>query len=94
MSLSRLNWCSACRTMVRETWKMSAIFCSASLVPGISRRSTMAVVIDSMMRWAVSTGAPRCGRHRARNLLPCGSEGWQGGRGNAGATWLDACVNG
>ena len=32
------------------TLKMSAIFCSASLVPGIRRRSTMAEVIDSTMR--------------------------------------------
>ncbi len=49
-SRSRLNWFSACRTMVRETLKMSAIFCSASLVPGISRRSTMAAVIESTTR--------------------------------------------
>ena len=36
--------------MVRETLKMSAIGCSASLVPGISRRSTIAAVIASAMR--------------------------------------------
>ena len=47
---SRLSWLSACRTTVRETWKMSAMGCSASLVPGISRRSTIAVVIESTMR--------------------------------------------
>ena len=49
-SLSRLSWLSAWRTSVRDTLKMSAIFCSASLVPGIRRRSTIAVVIDSTMR--------------------------------------------
>ena len=49
-SLSRLSWFRAWRTRVRETLKMSAIFCSASLVPGIRRRSTIAVVIESAMR--------------------------------------------
>jgi hypothetical protein len=47
---SRLSWFSAWRTSVRLTLKMSAICCSASLVPGISRRSTMAVVMASTMR--------------------------------------------
>ena len=56
-SLSRLSWCIAWRTRVRETLKTSAIFCSASLVPGIRRRSTMAAVIDSAMRCVMSPGS-------------------------------------
>ena len=44
---------------------MSAICCSASLVPGIRRRSTMAVVIASTMRW-VLPGSSRLRGPRAR----------------------------
>ena len=69
-SRSRLSWFSACRTMVRETLKMSAIFCSTSLVPGIRRRSTIASVIDSTMRsvgpFAVAGAGPGAGNELQR----------------------------
>jgi hypothetical protein len=52
-SLSRLSRFSAWRTSVRETWKISAIFCSASLVPGIRRRSY----------GAAGAGRRCCGQH-------------------------------
>ena len=65
-SLSRLSWLSAWRTSVRETWKMSAIFCSASLVPGIRRRSTIAVTIESAILRVVSPAAGSARWRRAR----------------------------
>jgi hypothetical protein len=59
---SRLSWLSAWRTRVRLTLKMSAMDCSASLVPGISRRSTMAAVMASTMRWVLPGAAPPAAR--------------------------------
>ena len=66
---SRLSWLSAWRTSVRETLKMSAIFCSASLVPGISRRSTMARG-DRLDDAPVVLAA---GRRRGRTGAPSGA---------------------
>jgi hypothetical protein len=43
------SWNSAWRTSVRDTPKWSASFCSASLVPGCRRCSTMARVSASTM---------------------------------------------
>ena len=60
---SRLRRLSACRTTVRDTENTSAICCSTNLVPGISRRSTMASVIASAI-WSVvlAEAAPSGGR--------------------------------
>ena len=70
---------------------MSAIFCSASLVPGISRRSTMAVVIDSTMRCGAGLQAGVVGRRwRARLLRPA----LAGGGRPAGGRRLRGMVRG
>jgi hypothetical protein len=76
---SRLSWFSAWRTSVRLTLKMSAICCSASLVPGIRRRSTMAVVMDSTMRSVAVSGAGSAGDGTAVARRPVARDGLQVG---------------
>ena len=46
---------------MRETWKMSPSFCSDSFVPGINRRSMMALVMDSTMRSVAPDAAGAAG---------------------------------
>ena len=94
-SRSRLSWLSAWRTSVRDTPKMSAICCSASLVPGISRRSTMAVVMESTMRCVgpAALGSARPGDTRGARFL-ARNRGGGSGAGHGGRTWQlnRACV--
>jgi hypothetical protein len=60
---------------------MSAIFCSASLVPGIRRRSTTAVVIDSTMRCVLlgllSLALARTLLARGAGRTTCRGGGWR-----------------
>src|SRR5664280_170596 len=77
-SWSRLSWLSAWRTSVRETLKMSAIFCSASLVPGMRRRSTMAETIESAMRRVMSLAAGSALR-RERDAAARMTRSWAAG---------------